>query len=319
MAVRQGRDRAGRTYWYDPETGRRVRAPETATAGPVGRPLFYRVDAAGRGYWIWGDTGRRAPRPARAPSTDAAGRPRDSAGRMVPAHALGKESPPQPAKPERTLSPGSKPKAGRPPKKPPKKKPAEKPPKKPAKKPPKKPPEPTPHRKPVKLPPRIPVQLRGPREDIPGFEYGKGAYMTKVTHSLPFDLETIFLRWLKGAVAKSALASASEIGFRQHGMVFTVHAPLDARAFEDLTKALEGMPVRLVIRALGNNNWEIWVHLVSPDKRKKTIKQRSYRDVARAIRRAEAAMERIYEFLEEWTDEIAWHLYFETDDDVYEG
>lgn len=280
MAPQWGRDRRGRLYWYDPATGRRTRPPAATD-----RPRAYRVDKRGRGYWTWLDTGRRAPKPAwdGAPRYDRAGRPRDSTGRLVPRASL--QHPPA------LWEPPSRPKA---PKKGPKVRP--------------------------RAPRRVRFQLRGPGDVIPGFAAPGGKlYFTRPTEARPKDLARIFHAWLRGAVRKSPMASSSEIGFRQHGMVFRVTAPLDQTALADLTDRLVGQPVRLVFRSMGANEWEIWAHANLPARGTRAVEQKGYRSVAQAFSGLERASTIMWDFLDEWDADIYWHEYYETEDILYEG
>lgn len=284
MAKRWGRDRLGRLYWFDSGTGKRVKAPADAE-----RPRAYRKDKRGRGYWTWLDTGARAPRPAwdAVPRWDRAGRPLDSTGRRVPRAALLPE--PVLGPPERAVAP---PKPGR------KKAP-----------------------KPVR--PRVPArarhQIRRADQPVPGFHQERGAYFTRPTATPPKDLEKIFNRWVTGAVHKSPFNSASEIGFRQFGVMFRVRAPLDMQALAELTSQLEGQPVRLVYRVVGHNEWEIWMHLNRPERRTAEVKQRGDRAVASTFKKATGAANIIYDYLEGWEADFDWYEYIETDDDIYEG
>lgn len=283
MAARWGRDRLGRLYWYDADTGRRRKAPPDSE-----RPRAYRKDKRGRGYWTWLDTGRRAPKPPwdAAPRYDRAGRPLDSTGRRIPRTALLAEP---------VLGP---------PRKPPK--------------------EPKRKKAPKPVRPRVPArarhQIRRADEAIPGFHHEGGkVYVTRPTATAPKDLEKIFQQWVKGAVAKSPFASASEIGFRQFGVVYKVRAPLDLTALAELTSQLEGQPVRLVYRVVGHNEWEIWVHLNRPVRRTGEVAQKGDRTVASTFKGAAAAANIIYDYLEDWDADFDWYEYIETDDDIYEG
>lgn len=286
MATAFRRDKRGRLYWYDTATGRRTKAPAAAE-----RPRAYRKDKTGRGFWLWLDTGRRAPKPGwdEAPRYDRAGRPLDSTGRRVPRSALvaapvlGTSQPPQASKPTKRKKAAS----------------------------------------PVRprIPPRARAQVRRGDEPIPGFvtEHGLGPYMTKPTHTSPTDLEVIFGQWLKGAVRKSPMASASEIGFRQFGVVFTAEAPLDMTALADLTEQLRGQPIRVVYRATGPSEWEIWVHGNQPNRRTGEVEQRGYRGVSEGLRKLEHAANIVWDFLAEWEADFYWNEYYETEDIVYEG
>lgn len=281
MDYKWGRDKRGRLYWYQAGTGKRVKAPPDAQ-----RPRTYRKDKRGRGYWTWGDTGRRAPKPAwdEAPRYDRAGRPLDSSGRRIPRAALQAEpvlGPPEPPAPRRKKGPPVRP----------------------------------------KVPARVRHQIRRIDESIPGFHHPKqGAYFTRPTESAPRDLERIFHSWLKGAVAKSPMASASEIGFRQFGLVYRVRAPLDMTALAELTNSLAGQPVRMVYRVIGHNEWEIWMHMNRPNRRTKEVRQMGDRAVSKTFKAATKAANIIYEFLSaEWDADFSWYEYYETEDDVYEG
>lgn len=283
MARAWGRDKRGRLYWYDTETGKRTQAPAASE-----RPRAFRRDKRGRGYWTWLDTGRRAPKPGwdEAPRYDRAGRPLDSTGRRVPRAALQAEP---------VLGPPS------PPTKPPRKKAA------------------TPVR--PRIPPRARAQVRMGDEPIPGFvtEHGMGPYMTKPTHTSPTDLETIYMQWLKGAVRKSPMASASEIGFRQFGVVFTAKVPLDMTGLAELTDKLQGQPVRVVYRATGPSEWEVWLHGNRPNRRTGEVEQKGFRGVREGFRTIEHAANLVWDFLADWDADFYWNEYFETEDIVYEG
>lgn len=285
MGLAWGRDKRGRVYWYDPATGRRAKAPRDEA-----RPRAYRKDKRGRGYWVWLDTGRRAPKPPwdAAPRYDRAGRPLDSTGRRVPRAALQAEP---------VLGP---------PKKPPEEKPRRK-----------KAPEPV---RP-KLPARVRAFVRGIGQAVEGFHQGEPLYFTKPTRSTPRGLDDIFRSWLKGAVIKSPVASsASEIGFRQHGIVFRAEAPLDRVALAELTDALRGQPVRVVYKVTGANEWEIWLHLNRPERRTGEVKQAGYRSVTDRFRSGERAAQIVYDYLlDEWDADVDWFEYYETEDTVYEG
>jgi len=286
MSLAWGRDKRGRIYWYHPGTGRRAKPPPDSQ-----RPRAYRKDKAGRGYWTWLDTGRRAPKPAwdEAPRYDRAGRPLDSTGRRIPRAALLSEpvlGPPREPKPEKS---GGRKKAASPVR--------------------------------PRIPRRARAQVRSGDEPIPGFVtgHGLGPYMTKPTHTAPWDLAHIFQQWLKGAVRKSPMASASEIGFRQFGVVFTATAPLDMQALADLTDRLQGQPVRLVYRVTSRNQWEVWMHGNRPDRRTGEVDQKGYQGVSEAFKALETAAGLIYDFLDEWDADFYWNEYFETEDIVYEG
>lgn len=331
MALRWGRDRQGRVYWYDSVSGRRVTAPADSQ-----RPRVYRVDSLGRGYWTWTDTGGRAPKPAwdAAPSYDRQGRPRDSAGKRVPASALEAESvlSALPATPKKPRAKPKKP-AGKPKKR---KKPAGKP-----KKPPTKPkPKPTKKKRPKKLPPPPPAaptrrkaakpvrhrkprrarhQIRGAGQDIPGFATPRGVYTTREAEHELRGLGNIFGTWAKGAARKSGFMSVDEIGFRQFGVMFKVEAPLDHTALAELTHLLVGQPVRVVYRALGFDRWEIWMHMNRPERRTGEIAQKTFDQVRKSFDKAQTAGNIIYDYLAEWDADFSWYEYIETDDDLYEG
>lgn len=284
MGAKWGRDSRGRLYWYDADTGRRRKPPSD-----VERPRAYRKDKRGRGYWVWLDTGQRSGKPPwdQAPRYDRLGRPLDSTGRRVPAAALQAESVLAPLPETPTGAPRRKKAA-------------------------------TPVR--PRLPARARHQIRRADQDVPGFHQpGGGAYFTRPTQTPPRDLDRIFRRWVQGAVAKSPFSGPDEIGFRQHGVVFTVTAPLDTTALAELTNKLEGQPVRIVFRTVGRNQWEIWTHLNRPDRRTKAIEQKGDRAVERSFKAATTATNIIYDFLEDWDADFAWYEYIETDDDLYEG
>lgn len=154
---------------------------------------------------------------------------------------------------------------------------------------------------------------------MPGFHHGKGAYFTRPTSTPPKDLHKIFNRWVTGAVHKSPFASASEIGFRQFGLMFKVRAPLDMRALAELTDKLEGQPVRMVYRVVGHNEWEIWTHLNRPQRRTAEVRQRGDKAVSATFKAATQAANLIYDFLDDWEADFDWYEYIETDDDIYEG
>jgi hypothetical protein len=279
------RDKRGRLYWYDTETGKRLKAPSDAE-----RPRAYRKDKRGRGYWTWLDTGRRAPKPSwdAAPRYDRAGRPLDTTGRRVPRAALQAEP---------VLGPPREP---------------------PSQKPPKRKKAASPVR--PRIPPRARSQVRSGTETIPGFVTGKmSPYTTKPTHSGPVDLGHIFMQWLKGAVRKSPMASASEIGIRQFGVAFTATAPLDMKGLSELTDSLRGQPVRLVYRATGPSEWEIWMHGNRPNRRTGEVEQKGFRRVRDTFDDIERAANIIWDFLAEWDADFFWNLYIETEDFLYEG
>lgn len=283
------RDKRGRTYWVDTTTGRRARAPEPAT-----RPRAYRVDTRGRGYWTYLDTGRRAPKPTwdAAPRYDSIGRPLDTTGRRVPRAAFAVDVYLPPAPP---------------------------------------PPKPKPKRKPKRVRgERVrPKTLRKPRIDrigaaqaVPGFKGDyKGVYTTRPTYSPPRDLQTIFRKWLAGAVHKSPVAStAGEVAMRQHGVMFKVRADLDTRDFAELTDLLKGEKVRVTYRAMGGGEWEVWMHLNLPKRADvEMIEQQGFRRVGANFETANRAAMKIYNFLDGFDGELQWNEYIETDEDLYEG
>lgn len=256
------------------------------------RPRVYRVDTAGRGYWIWEDTGKRAPKPSKAPRVDTAGRPLDSRGRRISQQALAPSTRKPPPKPS---------------KKPPKKLP-KKPPRKKAKAPVR-----------AKVPARVRVQIRRASESVPGFHMGKGAYFTRPTESAPHELSRIFNAWLKGAVRKSPMASANEIGFRQFGVMFTVEGPLDMMDMQRIAADLAGQPVRLVFRSMGRDQWQIWMHANRPQRRTAEVRQRDNKAVASTLTKVEKAANILYDYLLDLDMDFAWFEYFETEDTVYEG
>ena len=256
----------------------------------VDRPRAYAVDKLGRGYWTYLDTGRRAPKPMwdEAPRYDTLGRPLDIRGRRVPVASLQPVEVALVPPTARTVPPKKAARRVRP-----------------------------------AVPPRPPrASLLGPREMVTGFKDDfRKIYTTRPTQTSPKGLEKIFESWAKGAVNKSPVASdVDELSIRQHGVVFvSAYGGLDRTALAELNSLLAGQPVRMVYRATGPNEMEIWMHLNRPDQRTGAIEQRGHGGASSSFKGGEAAANIIYEFLMDYDAEFAWYEYIETDEDLYEG
>ena len=246
------------------------------------RPRAYAVDKRGRGYWTYLDTGRRAPKPTwETARYDKADRPIDSRGRRVPRAAIA----------EPTVYAPSPPIKGK-----------------------------VVRAKYLRTPKFRRISYRKP---VPGFKGDfKGVYTTRPTYAPPRDLQTVFRKWLGGAVRKSPVASsAGEVSIRQSGVVFRIEGDADDRDWAKLVEELRGENVRLVIRAMGRGEWEIWMHLNNPRRRTdiEVIPQQGYRKVISQFEAANRAARKIYDFLDDLDVEFTWNEYIETDEELYEG